>query len=171
MSVPSFHLSKVDFLHPPTFTEAFHAHILNGQLHSYHIRPNFAFPNFLGTRFRLLILGAPSLEGNLTLFYWVFSHCLPSIEWGGQRETKFESTWFLIWFDCADLTLFERTLSEWHGLGKGREATAVLVRVQIIFHWLAIRHEIKTQVLPFSHQASYCFPFWTTKSKIKISRS
>ena len=167
---PVFTFQKL-ILASPTFTEAFHAHILNGQLHSYHIRPNFAFAIFFATRFRLLILAAPSLEGNLTLFYWFLSHCLLPIKWGGQRETKFESTCFLIWFDCADLTVSERTLSEWLGLGKGREATAVLVRVRIIFHWLAIRHEIKTQVLPFSHQASNCFPFWTTKSKIKISKS
>ena len=66
----------------------------------------------------------------------------------------------------VELTVFDRSLSEWRGLGKGR-----LVRVRIIFHWLAICREIKTQVLPFSHQASNCFPFWTTKSKIKISKS
>ena len=165
---PVFTFQKL-ILASPTFTEAFHAHILNGQLHSYHIRPNFAFAIFVATRFRLLILGAPSLEGNLTLFYWFLSHCLPSIEWGGKGRPNLSQHGS--WFDFAELTVFDRLLSEWLGLGKGRKTTAVLVRVRIIFHWLAIRHEIKTQVLPFSHQASYCFPFWTTKSKIKISRS
>ena len=80
---PVFTFQKL-ILASPTFTEAFHAHILNGQLHSYHIRPNFAFAIFVATRFRLLILGAPSLEGNLTLFYWFLSHCLLPIKWGGK---------------------------------------------------------------------------------------
>ena len=93
---PVFTCQKLISCILPTFTEAFHAHILNGQLHSYHIRPNFAFPIFVATRFMPLILGAPSLEGNLTLFYWFLSHCLLPIKWGGKGRPNLSQhgSWF-----------------------------------------------------------------------------
>jgi len=118
---PVFTFQKL-ILASPTFTEAFHAHILNGQLHSYHIRPNFAFAIFVATRFRLLILGAPSLEGNLTLFYWFLSHCLLPIKWGGKGRPNLSQHGS--WFDLRRTHSFW-SLAQWvTWVGKRQESNS-----------------------------------------------
>jgi hypothetical protein len=77
-SFPQFAHFKSWFLGSPSSERLSMLCSYPGRAVAAHIRPNFDFlilsPVVSGIR--LLILGTPSLEGNLTLFYWFWSQCL-----------------------------------------------------------------------------------------------